>query len=175
MVHAMVGGQTSERAAATGELTDEVLRFVRLLKLTVPVEPGLDRSAMLLLIPLLHNGSMRLRDLAHARGADPSTVSRQAAQLVQAGLVTSEADPVDGRARRLALTDAGRAICHRMTEARGTAIAAALAGWSDTRLHTFVELFREFNACVEAHRQGRSAGHDPSAADAAAAARQESL
>jgi DNA-binding MarR family transcriptional regulator len=174
MVHAMVGGNAPERAAVTGELTDEVLRFVRLLKMTVPVEPGLDRSATLLLIPLLHNGSMRLRDLAHARGADPSTVSRQAAQLVQAGLVSSEPDPVDGRARRLALTESGRAVCRRMTEARGAAIADALHGWSDTQLTTFVRLFRDFNACVEAHQQGRSAGDDPPVADAAAAARQES-
>ena len=42
-------------------------------------------------------------------------------------------------------------------------------------LSDFVELFREFNACVEAYQHGRSTGHDPSAADAAAVARQESL
>jgi DNA-binding MarR family transcriptional regulator len=175
MLHAMSGGKTVERGALTGALTDEVVRFVRLLKTTVPVEPGLDRSALMLLIPLRHEGPMRLRDLAHAKGADPSTVSRQAAQLVRAGLVSSEADPSDGRARRLALTEEGVAACRRMTQARGAAIAEALCAWSNRDLSTFTELFREFNACVEAYQQGRSTGHDPSAADAAAEARQESL
>ena len=66
----------TERTTVTGELTDEVLRFVRLLKTSVPVEPGLDRSAVLLLVPLLHHGPMRLTELAQARGSDPSTVSR---------------------------------------------------------------------------------------------------
>jgi DNA-binding MarR family transcriptional regulator len=175
MVHAMVEGTMIERSAMAGELTDEVLRFVRLLKMTVPVEPGLDRSAVLLLIPLLHHGPMRLRDLATAKGADPSTVSRQAAQLVSAGLVSSEADPADGRARRLALTGTGLAACRRMTEARTAAIADALGGWSDEQLTTFARLFREFNACVEAQQQGRFAGTDQSAADAVAVPRQESL
>jgi DNA-binding MarR family transcriptional regulator len=175
MLHAMVEGKTFERAAMTGALSDEIGRFVRWLKKTVPVEPGLDRSALMLLIPLLHHGPMRLRDLAHAKGADPSTVSRQAAQLVRAGLVSSEADPADGRARRLALTEAGRATCRRMAHARGAAIAEALGAWSDRDLTTFVKLFREFNACVEAYQHGRSTGHDPSAVDAAAVARQESL
>ena len=175
MVHAMIGGKVAERSAVAGELTDEVLRFVRLLKMTVPVEPGLDRSALLLLAPLQHHGPMRLRDLALARGADPSTVSRQAAQLVGAGLVSSEADPADGRARRLALTEVGLAACRRMTEARAAAIAEALGDWSDEQLTTFARLFREFNACVEAHQQGRAAGADQSAADAAAVPRQESM
>jgi DNA-binding MarR family transcriptional regulator len=175
MLHAMSGGKTVERGALTGALTDEVVRFVRLLKTTVPVEPGLDRSALMLLIPLRHEGPMRLRDLAHAKGADPSTVSRQAAQLVRAGLVSSEADPADGRARRLALTEEGVAACRRMTQARGAAIAEALCAWSNRDLSTFTELFREFNACVEAYQQRRSTGHDPSAVDAAAEARQESL
>lgn len=175
MLHAMDGGKTSERTAVTGELTDEVVRFVRLLKATVPVEPGLDRSALMLLSPLLHLGPMRLRDLANAKGADPSTVSRQAAQLVRAGLVTSEADPADGRARRLALTEEGRAVCHRMAQSRGAAITEALCAWSDRDLTAFTDLFRKFNACVEAHQHGRSTGHNPSAVDAAAVARQESL
>jgi DNA-binding MarR family transcriptional regulator len=175
MLHAMTEGKTVERAAVAGALTEEIVRFVRLLKMTVPVEPGLDRSALMLLIPLLHQGPMRLRDLADAKGADPSTVSRQAAQLVRAGLVSSEADPSDGRARRLALTEEGRATCRRMSQARGAAIAEALCAWSDRDLSTFAELFREFNACVEAYQQGRPTGHDPSAADAAAVARQESL
>jgi DNA-binding MarR family transcriptional regulator len=116
----------------------------------------------------MHHGPMRLTELAQARGADPSTVSRQAAQLVGAGLVSSEADPADGRARRLALTDAGRATCQRMTDARGAAIAEALHGWSDQQVAIFTRMFREFNACVEAHQLGRTTGNNPSAVDAAA-------
>ena len=41
--------------------------------------------------------------------ADPSTVSRQVASLVKAGLVERQADPDDGRASILVPTELGRA------------------------------------------------------------------
>ena len=43
-----------------------------------------------------------------------------------------------------------------MVEARRQAIDEALRGWTDDRMATFVELFRDFNEAVEAH--SRSAG-----------------
>ncbi len=144
----MVRG-SGEPQARTGALAGEITRFVRLLKSMAAVHGGSEHSALLLLLlPLMHEGPMRLRELAHAKGADPSTVSRQAAQLVAAGLVRSEPDPADRRARRLALTASGRRACRRMVDARCRAIDTALAGWSDAKVAQFTALFEEFNQCV---------------------------
>src|SRR5262245_33317318 len=142
----------------TEELSDELFRFVRLLKATAHTEAGHDRSALLLLSPLMYEGPMRLRDLAEAKGSDASTVSRQVAQLVRTGLIRRDPDPGDGRACRLALTDGGRGVCHQMIEARRQAIADALRDWNPARIRTFTRMFREFNSAVEAHRDATQPG-----------------
>jgi DNA-binding MarR family transcriptional regulator len=140
------------KAELTDELNDELTRFVRLLKAAAPTEAGQDRSALQLLSPLMHEGSMRLRDLAEAKGSDASTVSRQVAQLVRAGLIRRDPDPGDGRACRLALTEGGRGVCERMIDARRRAIAEALREWDADRIRDFTRMFRDFNRAVEAHR-----------------------
>jgi len=82
---------------------------------------------------------------------NPSTVSRQAAQLVKAGLVRREADPEDGRASRLAITDAGLVACGRLQESRQSWLREVLSQWPAERVATFAGLFEEFNSSVEAH------------------------
>lgn len=151
------------REAVAGALTMEIVRLIRLVKASAQVPEGTDRSALVLLVPLLHGGPMRLRELADAKGADPSTVSRQAAQLVRAGLVSSECDPVDGRARRLALTAAGRAQCRRMLAEHSRALDELLGDWSDAKMARFAELFGEFNTRMEQLTRPRAAD-DPAAA-----------
>ena len=141
------------RTMITGELNNEIMRFVRLLKASAGRQSNPDRSARLLLWPLLHDGPMRLRDLAAAKGADQSTVSRQAAELERSGLVRREMDPMDRRARRLALTERGRDVCRQMIDGRRRAIEEALRHWSDEQVARFKDQFRQFNEAVEAHQE----------------------
>jgi DNA-binding MarR family transcriptional regulator len=157
----------------TTELNDEIFRFVRLLKASAATPAATDRSAMLLLWPLLHAGPMRLRELAEAKGTDASTVSRQAAQLVRDGLARRDPDPDDGRACLVALTEQGRAACQRMIDGRREAIAAALAEWSDEEISEFTRLFRQFNRAVEAYQLSTSPTHE-TAGPAGTAHNQES-
>jgi len=100
---------------------------------------------------------MRVTDLAEVKQADPSTVSRQAAQLVKAGLARREADPVDGRASRLAITDAGADACRRLHEARHALLTQVLHSWPPDRVDAFAGLFAEFNNSVEALVRSESA------------------
>lgn len=149
----------------TTRLADEVIRFVRLGKRATSVihttgDLGAEFSALLLLFPLCALGPLRVTDLAEVKHADPSTISRQAAQLVKAGLARREADPVDGRASRLAVTPAGLAACDRLNEARTAMLAEALSHWPADRVATFAELFTEFNDSVEALFTGRGMKHD---------------
>ncbi|WP_232234578.1 MarR family winged helix-turn-helix transcriptional regulator [Actinoplanes sp. N902-109] len=140
---------------AIGRLADEVLRFVRLgaraKGMLNTADLGADFSALTLLFPLWRHGPLRVTDLADLKGADPSTISRQAAQLVKAGLARREADPADGRASRLAVTEAGMAACVRLDEARHASLSQVLAAWPEERVSAFADYFEEFNSSVEAH------------------------
>src|ERR1044071_7237693 len=118
---------------AMSRLADEVVRFVRLggraKGMLYSGDLGAEFSALMLLFPLRHLGPMRVTDLAEVKQADPSTVSRQAAQLVKAGLVRREADPADGRVSRLAVTKAGLAAATELAEARNELIQRVLRDW----------------------------------------------
>lgn len=138
----------SDRNDVASALIDEIVRLVQLLKTGAHAQGGTDRSALLLLVPLLRAGSMRLGTLADMKHADPSTVSRQVAELVRTGLVTSDPDPADGRARCLTLTQAGHQLAQQLLDDRCEAARRALAGWSDAKMARFVALLREFNTCV---------------------------
>jgi DNA-binding MarR family transcriptional regulator len=155
--------RADERASGgwADELNDELIRFVRLVKTAAHNDVGLDRSLLHLLWPLMHEGPMRLRDLAEAKGSDASTVSRQAAQLVRSGLIRRDPDPYDRRACLVTLTDGGRDMCQRMIDARREAIADALKAWSPERVRAFTEMFREFNQAIEAVKPGHRDGGSP--------------
>jgi DNA-binding MarR family transcriptional regulator len=151
-----VPDQPADPAETTEALIVELVRFARLTgrmrAMLSRDESTTDQSTLLLLLPLLHEGPLRVTDLAELKHTDPSTVSRQAAQLVRSGLVHRQADPVDGRASRLALTPAGESACRRLLTARRDAVAGALGDWPTARVALFTELFREFNSSVEAHQ-----------------------
>src|ERR1700742_756817 len=67
-------------------------------------------SAHLLITRLAVEGPSRLSELAEKMQADPSTVSRQVANLVNDGYVERRADPADGRASLLVVTERGRQL-----------------------------------------------------------------
>ena len=137
-----------------GRLGDELIRFVRLGARAKGMlnfgDLGAEFSALMLLFPLRLHGPMRVTDLAEVKRADPSTISRQVAQLVKAGLARREADPVDGRASRLAVTEAGVTACKQMYEARHALLSKALGDWPPERVTAFADLLAEFNSSVEA-------------------------
>ena len=141
----------TEEQLATGVST--LLRLVHPLKMAVAREGaagvGHDRSAMLLLFPLM-DGPQRPGALAELSHADPSTISRQVAELVRRELVRREPDPSDGRASLLAITDAGREVCERVRTLRRELLAAAVAGWTDAELDTFAGLLGRFNGALGA-------------------------
>ena len=150
----------SDTPSGAARLADELMRFVRLgarvKSMLNTGDLGAEFSALMLLFPL-RCGPMRVTDLAEVKQADPSTVSRQAAQLVKGGLARREADPEDGRASRLAITDAGLAAVRKLHDAREAMIAEALGHWPADRVESFVELFSEFNTAVEARLRNEPA------------------
>lgn len=109
-----------------------------------------DSAAYPVLFELTH-GPARITDLAAVLRGDLSTVSRQVTALSRLGLVRKDADPTDGRAQLVALTDAGRALLQRITDIRADWLQELLGGWDDhdveattSRLHLLGDLLEEW-------------------------------
>lgn len=109
-----------------------------------------DKAALSLLFPLHDRGPLRSGALAEALHADPSTISRHVAGLLAGGLVRREADPVDGRASLLAITDSGRATCSALRAQRDTLVAELLANWQPEDVATLHRLLGRLNDSFEA-------------------------
>jgi DNA-binding MarR family transcriptional regulator len=125
-------------------------RLIRLVKRTAVV-PGddLDRPSLTLLHTLDCAGLSRVTALAAAVHSDPSTVSRQAAHLVGLGLVERRADPGDGRASLLAITDVGTDLLERARQRRDERIAAIIDSWPPAERAQFADLIDRFTAAYE--------------------------
>ncbi|MEU0882876.1 MarR family transcriptional regulator [Lentzea sp. NPDC005914] len=132
------------------ELADRVgMAMVRLNKMHAQVahqmaKQGMDKSAFVLLATLSGLGECRSSNLAEAVLSDPSTVSRQVAGLVKDGLVERRADPADGRASVLAVTEAGRKLIIDRRRQRNEAIERMFDSWPDEDFKIFAELFERF-------------------------------
>jgi DNA-binding MarR family transcriptional regulator len=124
-------------------LSEQLPRFIRLAHAfkSVQAGQGRDRAALVLLFPLARLGPLRQSALADLVHADPSTVSRHVAALVEQGLVRRVADESDGRASRLVVTDAGHAALDELRTERESHLQRATAGWSATDLATLTDLF----------------------------------
>ena len=124
-------------------LSEQMPRFLRLvhaLKAQFASQTR-DRAALVLLFPLVRLGPLRQSALAELVHADPSTVSRHVAALVDQGLVRRIADESDGRASRLVVTDEGHAALETLRQERESHLARVTAAWSDADLATFTTLF----------------------------------
>jgi DNA-binding MarR family transcriptional regulator len=106
---------------------------------------GVEWAAYGLLFQLVSSGPRRSSVLAEAACVDPSTVSRQVAQLVKAGLVERQSDPEDGRASLLVATDRGHAAYAAKTEHRAQMFGHVLAGWTPQDVDTLARLLARFN------------------------------
>ena len=134
----------TDRLAEVRTLSEQLPRFLRLihaLKAQAAKIDNRDRAALVLLYPLVRLGPLRQGALADLVHADPSTVSRHVASLVDQGLVQRVADETDGRASRLVVTDTGLAALETLRRERETHLEQVTAGWDDADLGTLTTLF----------------------------------
>ena len=127
-------------------------RLIRLIERAAGARgEDLDRPSFMLLHTLSCAGPSRVTTLAAAVRSDPSTVSRQAAHLVGMGLVERRADPGDGRASLLAITDAGTALLEHARRRRDDRTAAIIRSWQPAEREQFADLIDRFTAGYEAN------------------------
>jgi DNA-binding MarR family transcriptional regulator len=139
-----------DRQASLRAMSELLPRFARLIHAYKSATTGenRDRAAHVLLFPLVRLGPLRQGALAELVHADPSTISRHVASLVEHGLVRRVADETDGRASRLVVTDAGHATLAQLRSERESHLAQVTAGWDDADLTTFTALFGRLVDCM---------------------------
>ncbi|MEV1010414.1 MarR family transcriptional regulator [Streptomyces sp. NPDC049881] len=130
-----------------------------------PARGAMDRAAYLLLSRLDQNGPTGVKALAAGMGIDSSTVTRQVAPLVDAGLVLRDADPDDGRAVVLRLSDAGGARLEEVRASRRQLMSLLTEDWTPEQRTDFTVLLTRFNAAIGDWQNAPATGRAPVATD----------
>ncbi len=146
---AEVSGVASATSEALGAQLVTLVKLLVAMRQHAPVpHPAVDHTHYPVLFALAA-GPQRISDLAGCAHADISTVSRQVTHLVHHGLLVKVADPDDGRAHRVSLTDDGRTAIDRTITARGEWLAAIMSDWSDADARAFLDQLNRFADSLE--------------------------
>jgi len=138
------GGTARHELLAT---VHEVLKAIRLLKQDRPpacTAVPVGTVGVLAEIRSRESAGCHAKELAVEHGLDPSTISRSVAALVRAGLVARSADPADGRASTLRLTEPGRKVLDAAQAHYETRFAAALRDWNPQEISDFAAALQRF-------------------------------
>lgn len=143
----MMTDVTSASPQVVDELTNSLSSLFRSLQRmkadmarSTGAEGERERAAHVLLFPLCHEGPLRQAELAELVHADPSTVSRHVARLVEQGLVTRVPDERDGRASRLVVTEQGTATADAMRRERADHLRKVTEDWDEADVATLARL-----------------------------------
>ncbi|MFC5909017.1 MarR family winged helix-turn-helix transcriptional regulator [Streptacidiphilus monticola] len=110
---------------------------------------SMDRAAFLVLNRLDWTAPIGVKGLAESMGVDSSTVTRQVAPLVEAGLVERVPNPDDGRAVLLELSPLGRKRLEEVRASRQEMIGRLTEGWTPQDREQFCELLTRFNDAIK--------------------------
>lgn len=135
-------------------------------QLSRQVHPDMEPAAYGLLTVIRREGPIRLTDLAMNIGVGKPSVSRQIAFLESIGLVSKEADPLDGRAQSIRLTPKGEEKMSQVQDARKQVFRARLGSWPITDLQELARYMAKLNSTYEGDGFARDGG-TPEAADRA--------
>ncbi|MFC9773036.1 MULTISPECIES: MarR family winged helix-turn-helix transcriptional regulator [unclassified Pseudarthrobacter] len=118
-------------------------------QLSREVHPDMEPAAYGLLSVIRKEGTIRLTDLAINIGVGKPSVSRQIAFLEGLGLVSKQADPLDGRAQSIRLTPKGEEKMHEVQDARRQVFRERLGEWPLGDLQELARYMAKLNATYE--------------------------
>lgn len=130
--------------AAAAALRDLYLRTHRVLDRRMTAD-GASFARARLLMQIAEQRGARSTDLAAAFGFAPRTVTEAIDGLERDGLVRREPDPGDRRAKRLVLTDAGRAVAERAEHSLRDHTANVFGILSEAECDALVRLVSKVN------------------------------
>lgn len=152
-----------DAARALGRSMSKIMHtFARIKSRTPPVDGKIDWTAFPILRTLADHGSRRSSAIAEAVMLDPSRVSRMIAHLVERGLVERRADPVDGRATIVQITDAGRDVDRALCLQREQTLAEIVSDWDRSDVAALAGLLdRLADDLSTFHCQSAAKSHHP--------------
>lgn len=125
----------------------------------VLADDGLSDATALPLVALLRRGDgVRQGELAGQIGVDGTSVVRILDTLEKNGLVRRECDADDRRAKRIFLTDDGRALAIRCENTLGELRAELLEAVPETDLEATERVLYQLTAALNGHLQKRRGG-----------------
>lgn len=107
-------------------------------------DTGLSQPSYILLRVLIDEGPQPIGRLAGMAHMDVGMATRRVQALVDAGLVTRQPDPSDGRVSVIDTTAEGERAAGALHRVRRDHLARALSGWSATELRQFDQLLTKF-------------------------------
>ncbi|WP_214407145.1 MarR family winged helix-turn-helix transcriptional regulator [Pseudonocardia lacus] len=140
---------SEEDIAVADRVSTALIRLIRLIERKKAQRQSdhpdaVERATYHLLVHLVKGGPRRAVVLAEEVHSDPSTISRQVAQLVKLGYVERTADPDDGRATLLAATEEGSRVFEENRRLRNEHVAGVLAGWPEPDREALADLLTRF-------------------------------
>ncbi|WP_298459210.1 MarR family winged helix-turn-helix transcriptional regulator [uncultured Cellulomonas sp.] len=117
----------------------------------------------LAVVRLLGGGPRQVGELAHALRVDVSVASRHVAGLVEAGIVERDVPAADRRTRTVALTDAGRELAARSSQAALDLAASVFGDWSEDDVAAAAAQIRRVATAIGSHHHAAAgtAGSGP--------------
>jgi len=113
-----------DTAALAARLRLGVTRLAR--KLRQEAEPGITPSMLSALASVQRHETLTMGHLCEVEQVTPPTMTRIVAAMLDAGLVTRESDPVDGRVAWIGLSPAGARLLQRSRRRKEAYLAKAL-------------------------------------------------
>ncbi|QAS51482.1 MarR family winged helix-turn-helix transcriptional regulator [Halobacillus litoralis] len=129
-------------------IEQQVTDFIRRIVLTEKHRDSLDRSAYILLRQLSSYGPAGVKALAADLHLDISTISRQAAALVEKNYVEKVPNPEDRRAYFYQITELGSKELEENKQRRYQRLAGVLEEWSEEEKEKFGLLLQKYNQTV---------------------------
>ncbi|MEV5986600.1 MarR family transcriptional regulator [Streptomyces sp. NPDC052051] len=109
----------------------------------------MERSAYILLSRIHVQGPMSIGELSDAFGLDASTLNRQTAAAMRAGLVERIPDPDGGMARKFRITDQGERSLEEERAGIVDSLDQVMADWPEDDIAAFAGYLKRFNISIE--------------------------
>ncbi len=142
------GDRTSHPEAA--EVAAGLERLLALIRWLSP--PGLSLTTAATLSTLERSGPCRLTALAASEGVTQPAMTQLVGRLEDSGLAVRCADPADGRAVHVQITDAGRELIARRRAARAERLSALLSMLSRADQDALAAALPAINALASVER-----------------------
>jgi len=138
---------TATIAISLGAILSRGFRSDLYVELTADIAEGLTQATYPVLSAIERAGEpVSAAGLAPTVGLDRSVISRRAATLIRAGLVTNATGAADRRQALLTLTPAGDDAIQMTRERLDVAIHRHIADWPESDQKTFATLLERFTA-----------------------------